>query len=738
MNLKSLNANDSSADAGLSRRYFLLGAGVVSAGLVVGLAIARRNDGSPGPVRAPGATSGPFAPNAFLRIAPDDSVTVVIGKSEMGQGVYTGIAMAIAEELDIDPQRVAVEFAPVNAAFNHPYLPAQFTGGSSSTNTTYEQMRKAGATARAMLLAAAAGEWQTDVSTMTTNDGRVLSADGKRSASYGSLATAAAAVAVPTDVTLKDPAAFRYIGKHQRRLDSPLKVDGRARFGCDVKLPDMLVAVVARAPVIGATLARFDERAARATPGVVDVKQVPTGVAVYATNTWAAQRGREALLADWNDSPNAGFSTDALRVEYRQLLARGGKVARNVGDVRAALKSAKRSIDVEYELPYLAHACMEPLNCVAKVDADRCEIWVGTQMQSMERDLVANMLGLPAEQVALHTTFLGGGFGRRGNPAADYVLEGVQVAQAMLGRPVKTIWTREDDMRGLWYRPFVMARVRAAIDVRGMPVAWGESIVSQPVIKASAFAKFAVKEDGIDPSTIEGTADMPYSIANFGVDIDDGNPTIPIQWWRSVGHSHGAFVVESVLDELAHLGQQDPLTLRRKLLTEKPRHLAVLNAAAAMASWGKEAPAGRSRGLALHESFGSIVAQVAEVSVTGRQVRVHRVWCAIDCGRAVNPDGVVAQMESGIVYGLSAALSGQITVENGRPVQGNFDTYPVLRMNEMPAISVQIISSNAPMGGAGEPGTPPIAPAVCNAIFAATGQRIRRLPISASLRALGS
>ena len=728
------NPNDPATDSSLTRRYFLLGAGVVGAGLVVGLTLARRSNGQSAATGSPAATDGtPFTPNAFLRVAPDDSVTVVIGKSEMGQGVYTGFAMTLAEELDVDPQRVRVEFAPVDPAFNNPFLPAQFTGGSNSTFSTYEQLRQAGATARAMLLAAAANTWQIDVATLTTNNGRVRSADGKHDSSYGSLANMAAAMTLPTEVALKDPAAFKYIGKYQRRLDSPVKVDGQAVFGADVRLPDMLIALVARAPVIGATVARFDEGAARAIPGVVDVKQVPTGVAVYATNTWAAQRGREALQTQWNDSPNAAFSTDKLRAEYRQLLAQRNNVAKNTGDVTTTLQSAKQKIDVEYELPYLAHACMEPLNCVARVDADRCEIWVGTQMQSIERDLVAQLLGLPAEQVTLHTTFLGGGFGRRGNPAADFVLEGVQVAQAMPGRPVKTLWTREDDMRGLWYRPFVMSRVQAAVDAKGKPTAWQQSTISQPVIKASPFAKFAIKADGIDPSSVEGVVDMPYGIANLSVDLHDGNPTIPIQWWRSVGHSHTAFVVESALDELAALGGQDPLEIRRGLLAEQPRHLAVLNAVAKMAKWQSKPPAGRARGIALHASFGSIAAQVAEVSVSDGQVRVHRVWCALVRWSAVSPDGAVAQMESGINYGLSAALTGEITIESGRPIQGNFDTYPIVRINETPTIEVQIVASDGRMGGVGEPGTPPIAPAVCNAIFAATGQRIRRLPISASL-----
>jgi isoquinoline 1-oxidoreductase beta subunit len=673
----------------------------------------------------------PLAPNAFVRIAPDDTVTIIIGKAEMGQGIYTGLPLILAEELDIAPARVAVEFAPVDPAYNHPFIPAQFTGGSMSTVSTYEQLRQAGATARAMLLAAAAQRWRVDVSALRTEDGRVLTADGKSSATYGELADSAAALEVPKNVPLKDPAQFRFIGKPQPRLDNVLKVSGRAQFGLDVDLPNMLVAVVARSPVVGGRLKGFNDSDTRAIPGVVEVRQVPTGVAVYAENTWAAIRGRDALKLLWDEGEHAEFSTNKLRAEYRKRLTQPAYVAKTAGDVPAALRSAAQRIDVEYELPFLAHACMEPLNCVVEVSDDRCEIWAGTQNQSLDRDAAAALLRLPPERVVLHTLFLGGGFGRRANPSSDFVSEAVQVAQALPKRPIKTVWTREDDTRGWWYRPFVMSRVRAGIDAQGVPVAWHQTIVSQPIVKTTPFK--AMVQNDIDPTSIEGAADMPYSMPNLLVDLDDGNPAVPIQWWRSVGHTHTGFVVNSTLDELAALGGTDPVELRRKLLAEKPRHLAVLNAVAEMAGWGSTPPAGRARGVALQESFGSIVAQIAEVSVTGTDVRVHKVWCAVDCGLAVNPDGVVAQMESGIIYGLTAALYGEISIEKGRAVQGNFDTYPMLRMNEAPEIAVHLMNSSGPMGGAGEPGTPPIAPAVTNAIFAATGKRIRRLPVAASL-----
>ncbi len=725
--MSSADTNNSSTDSGISRRHFLVGAGVVGGGLLVGLQLAKRAD-----LQAANAVrQQPLAPNAFVRIAPDDTVTIVIGKSEMGQGVYTGLPVILAEELDVAPTRIGVEFAPVDPAYNHPFIPLQFTGGSMSTLSSYEQLRQAGATARAMLLAAAAQRWRADVATLRTENGRVMSADGKLSATYGELAASAAALEVPKNVALKDPATFQYIGKSQPRLDNVPKVTGSALFGLDVELPNMLIAVVARSPVVGGRLKGFNDSDTRAIPGVVEVRQVPTGVAVYAENTWAAIRGRDALKLLWDEGEHADFSTNKLREEYRKRLARPSLVAKTVGDASGALRSAARRLDAEYELPFLAHACMEPLNCVVEVSDDRCEIWVGTQNQSPDRDAAAAILRLPPERVVLHTLFLGGGFGRRANPSSDFVREAVQVAQALPKRPIKTVWTREDDTRGWWYRPFVMSRVRAGIDTDGLPVAWHQTIVSQPIVKTTPFA--AMVQNNIDPTSVEGASDMPYAMPNLLVDLDDGNPAVPIQWWRSVGHTHTAFVVNSALDELAALGGTDPVDLRRKLLVEKPRHLAVLNAVAEMAGWGSAPPAGRARGVALQESFGSIVAQIAEVSVSGSDVRVHKVWCAVDCGLAVNPDGVVAQMEGGIIYGLTAALYGEITIEKGRAVQGNFDTYPMLRMNESPEIAVRIVNSNGPMGGAGEPGTPTIAPAVTNAIFAATGKRIRRLPIAASL-----
>ncbi len=712
------------APAHIHRRHFLLAGAVVGAGLYVGIRFSERRLGRE-------VSSGEaLQPNAFVRVTQDDTVTVIIGKAEMGQGIYTGLAMAVAEELDVDPGRVKVEMAGADPAFNAPFMPMQFTGGSMSTSTTYQPLREAGATARAMLLAAGAQHWDVDASQLRTENGRVFR--GTKSLSYGQLASAASKLPVPEKVALKDPADFRYLGKPHKRLDAPAKVDGSAKFGIDVRLPGMLYAVIARPPVIGAKLLKLDDDAARAVPGVVDVREIPTGIAVYATNTWAAKRGRDALALDWEEGPNKSFSTDAQRREYRRLVSTPGAIAGQRGDTRNALRGAAKRFDVEYELPYLAHSPMEPLNCVADVREDGCDVWLGTQMQGPDRDAAARVLGMDPSKVTLHSQFLGGGFGRRAQRHSEVVVDAVLVSKAV-GKPVLTTWMREDDVRGMSYRPFVMSRVRGAVDAQGKPVAWHQTIVSQGVLRGGWTDGFIPKGQAFDPSSTEGASDMVYEIPNLLVEAHDAQGHVPVLWWRSVGHSHTGFTVNCALDELAALGGQDPLEMRRELLAGKPRHLAVLNAVAEASQWAAGAPAGRGRGVALHESFGSIVAEVAEVSVDGADVRVHEVWCAIDCGFAANPSGVVAQMESAINYGLTAALYGEITFTDGRVDQSNFHDYQILRMHEAPRIHVTIVNSGERMGGAGEPGTPPIAPAVANAIYAATGKRIRRLPIAKNI-----
>lgn len=717
----------SDASPRMDRRNFII-AGAIATGVAVGVYVGKRRfDLGDDAAAASGRT---LQPNAYVRVAPDDSVTVVIGKSEMGQGIYTGIAMALAEELDVDPARVKVEFAGADPAFNVPFAPVQFTGGSMSTSTTYMQMREAGARVRAMLVAAAAEKWKVDPANLRTENGVVY--DGSRKLTYGRLADAAADQPIPEKVTLKDPAQFRYLGKPRKRLDSPAKVDGSAKFGLDMRVPGMLFAVVARPPVVGAKVRRIDDTAARAVSGVVDVKEIPAGIVVYATNTWAAKRGREALKVDWNEGANRVFSTENQRREYRQLLRRTGEVARDSGDTRKALASAAKSIDVEYELPYLAHSPMEPLNCLADVRADGVDLYLGTQMQSPDRDAVARVLGVDPSTVKMHIAFLGGGFGRRAQKFSEAAVDAALASKA-IGKPVLVTQTREDDVAGLYYRPFVVSRVRAGVDADGKPIAWHQSVASQGVLRNGPFDGFIPKGQKWDPTTVEGINDMPYGIPNLFVDVHEGNSPVPVLWWRSVGHSQTGFTVNCAMDELAVLAGQDPVEMRRKLLADKPRHRAVLDAVAGMSNWAGGAPQGRGRGVAMQESFGSIVAEVAEVSVEDNQVKVHKVWCAIDCGFAANPSGVIAQMESGINYGLSAALHGEITFANGRVEQSNFHDYQILRIDEAPEIEVRIIDSGEQMGGAGEPGTPPIAPAVANAIFAATGKRIRKLPISKNL-----
>jgi isoquinoline 1-oxidoreductase beta subunit len=553
--------------------------------------------------------------------------------------------------------------------------------------------------------------------------GFVVHGPSGRRLSYGTLAQAAAALPVPEEVRLKDPSEWKVLGRPRRRLDTPEKTDGSARFGIDVGRPGLLTAVIARPPVFGAKRKGFDPAKAESVPGVRAVVAVDAGVAVVADGFWAAQQGREALEVSWDEGGLATLSTDGLREEFARLAATPGAVARKDGDAEAVLAKAARHIEATYEVPYLAHAPMEPLNCVAEVGPDRCEVWTGTQFQTVDRDAAARAAGLPPEKVRLHTAFLGGGFGRRGNPASDFVTEAVQVAKAV-GRPVKVIWTREDDVRGGYYRPMWYDRIAAALDERGLPLAWRHTIVGQSILAGTPFA-----QGDVDATSVEGAKDLPYAVPNVLVDLHSPSLAIPVLWWRSVGHSHTAFVVEGFIDELAHAAGKDPYDYRRGLLGAQPRLLGVLDRAAGKAGWGEALPEGRARGIAVHASFGSFAAQVAEVSVEKGRVRVHRVVCAVDCGRFVNPDTIEAQMESGIAYGLSAVLHGEITFRNGRVRQGNFDDYPVLRLREMPRVEVHLVASGEAPGGVGEPGVPPIAPAVVNAVYAATGKRLRRLPI---------
>ena len=671
--------------------------------------------------------SDSFALNPFVSIAADGTVTVTVNKSEMGQGVYTSLPMLVAEELECALGAIRVEPAPVDPVYNHTIFPFQVTGGSTSVSSEWDRMRRAGADAREKLIAAAAAAWDVDRSRCRAEAGAVVHPGGER-IGYGQLAQKAASMSVPADVPLKDPTAFTIVGMPTRRLDSPEKVDGRAVFGIDAVIPGALTSVIARPPVFGAKVKSFNAEKALAVPGVRDVVAAGSGVAVVAEAFWPANLGRRALEVEWDEGPLARLSTTAMREDYQSRARTPGVVARKAGDVEACFAKALKQVEAEYELPYLAHAPMEPLNCLVDLRNGECEIWTGTQFQTVDREAAARVAGVDAERVKIHTTFLGGGFGRRANPQSDFVVEAVQVAKAV-GKPVKVIWTREDDMKGGYFRPMAYHRMRAALDSDRNLVAWRHTLVSQSIMKGSPFEALMMG-DAIDETSVEGAKDLPYAIPNVLVDLHTTDVGVPVQWWRSVGHSHTAFAVETFIDEVAHEAGKDPYELRRALLESSPRHRGVLDLAAEKAGWGRPLSEGRGRGIAVHSSFGSFVATVAEASVgPDGKVRVHRVVCAIDCGMVVNPLTIEAQMEGAIVMGLSAALYGEITLKDGHVEQGNFTDYPILSIGEMPLVEVYIVSSKEAPSGVGEPGVPPVAPALSNAIFAATGKRIRCLPI---------
>jgi isoquinoline 1-oxidoreductase beta subunit len=707
----------------ISRRDFLKAGALLGGGLVLGVSLPSAAQAAK---QAPKTESASL--NAFVRIGTDDFVTIVVNHSEMGQGVYTSLPMLVNEELDADWAKIRLEAAPVDPAYNHTAFGMQMTGGSSSVLSEYDRLRQMGAAAREMLIAAAAKQWKEDPSTCRVEKGKVFHTSGK-SLSYGKLAKRAAAMPVPQDVKLKDPSRYTIIGKPMRRLDTPEKVNGAARFGLDVSLPGMLTAVIARPPMFGATIKSVKDEKARAVPGVKAVAQVPSGVAVVAKDFWSAKKGRDALEIAWDEGPLAALSTAGMREQYAELAKTPGLAAKKEGDVDSALAKAVEKLSAEYEVPYLAHATMEPLNCTVDLKRNSCEIWTGTQFQTADRKAAAEVAGLKPEQVKVHTMYLGGGFGRRANPANDFVKEAVHVAKAAKA-PVKVIWTREDDTRGGYYRPMWYDRIAAGLDETGGPIAWKHTIVGQSIIAGTPFESAMVK-NGIDEASTEGAVDLPYAVPNLLVDLHSPKTGVPVLWWRSVGHSHTAFVVESFIDELAHAAGKDPYEYRKGLLAGHARHLGVLDLAAGKAGWGTPVPSGRARGIAVHESFGSFIAQVAEVSVNpAGRIRVHKVVCAVDCGKYVNPDTIRAQMESGVVFGLSAALHGAITLKDGRVEQSNFHDYPILRLGEMPEVEVHIVESKEKSGGIGEPGVPPIAPAVANAVFALTGKRIRRLPMT--------
>jgi isoquinoline 1-oxidoreductase beta subunit len=709
--------------ANFSRRVFLKTSAIAAGGLVVGFVV-------PGARRLAFAQAAPAdklpPPNAFLHVGRDGRITVLLAHSEMGQGIWTALPMLIAEELDADWAMIRVEHAPAAPVYAHTAFGMQMTGGSTSTWSEFDRYRRVGALARALLVEAASQRFGVKAAQCRTEQGVVIA--GRKRARYGELADAAAKLPTPTSVTLKDPKDWKIIGKPMKRLDTPEKITGRATFGMDVRFDGLLTAVVARPPVFGGKAKTVDAGKARAVPGVRAVVEVPSGVAVIGDHFWAANRGREALAIDWELGSNATLDSERLREELQRLARTEGAPAAQAGDVAGAMTKAVRSIEAEYYVPYLAHAPMEPVNCTVRIGADKCEIWTGTQFQTLDQRVAAEITGLKPEQVEVHTVFLGGGFGRRATPTSDFVREAVHVAKAA-GRPVKTVWTREDDLQGGYYRPAYVHRARIGLGADGLPVAWTHTIAGQSIIAGTPMEPMLMKS-GIDPTSVEGISDSPYldGVAARRVDLHSPQFGIPVLWWRSVGHSHTAFVMESLIDELARDGDRDPVEYRRMLLKGHPRHLGVLNLAVEKARWGAPLPKGRARGVAVHESFGSFVAQVADVSVADG-IRVHRVVCALDCGIAVNPETIAAQMESGIAFGLSAALHSALHFEKGRVQEANFDRYRILRLNEMPMVEVHIVPSRKKPGGVGEVAVPPIAPAVANAVAALTGQRLRELPL---------
>jgi len=706
----------------MERRDFLQVTGTIGAGLVIGFRIPNRRG------------VAPFAPNAWLQVGTDDVVTLTVDKSEMGEGNHTALAMLIAEELDADWTKVKLGPVPENPAA---WSRRMSTGGSTSVRTSWDILRKAGATARAMLVTAAAQTWGAEPSACSTANGVVSHTGTSYRLTYGALAQKAATLPVPENAPLKDPKDFRLLGKATHRLDTPSKVNGTAQFGIDVRMPGMLVASIERSPVFGGKVKTFDATRAKAMPGVRHVVQLDgmswigtsgawavgteSGVAVIADTYWQAVEGRRTLQITWDEGPNAALGD--IPGKLAASASQTGVTARKDGDAAAALTSAAKKVDAVYEVPFLHHATMEPMNCTAHVRADGCDVWAPTQNQTRAQEVAAEAAGLPKEKVRIHTTLLGGGFGRR--LESDFVVEAVRLSKAA-GAPVKVIWSREDDTKHGFYRPATYNRMAAGLDAQNKPVAWTHHIVAPPIL-----IKFGPLQDGIDRTLIDGASDVPYAFPNVFVDqVAADLPGIPLGFWRSVGASQNAFVVESFMDELAAAAARDPYDFRRELLQAKPRHLRTLELAATKAGWGTPLPAGRARGIALAEWEPTTCAEVAEVSVApDGTVRVHRVVCAVDCGPVVNPDTIAAQMQGGVVFGLSAALYGEITVENGRVKQGNFNDYPVLRMPEMPVVEVHIVPSTDALGGIGEPSVPPTAPAVCNAIFAATGKRIRKLPI---------
>ncbi|MCG6969428.1 MAG: xanthine dehydrogenase family protein molybdopterin-binding subunit [Gammaproteobacteria bacterium] len=719
----------------LSRRQFVAGTVSTGGGLLLGIAIGGCDQSSSGKAllrkiaaENPASADIGFLPSVFLRITPDDKVTIMLPSSEMGQGVATALPMLIAEELAAQWNKIEIQFAPAHKAFANPNHSRQLTGGSQSIRGFWQPLREAGAAAREMLIQAAALTWQVDRQECSARQSTVWHKATDRHLRFGELVDKAASLDVPDKVVLKSPQQFTLIGQPQPRLDIPHKVTGEAVFGIDVQIPDMLIACVARSPVLGAKLKSFDAGAAKTIAGVREVIAIDSGVAVVASHFWAAKKGCEALQIQWQASEHASLSSQSINSDFKAQVD-NAKTVRTIGDVEKALASGSKRINAIYEAPYLAHACMEPMNCTAHVQDDRCDVWVPTQAQGASQAVAAKITGLATDQVFVHTTYLGGGFGRRGE--TDFVADAVQIAKTV-NQPVKVLWTREQDTQHDFYRPASYNQLQAAVNDDGWPVAWSHAMVSQSILKRLVPLP-AILLRGVDPTSIEGTAHLPYTLPNFQLRYAMAPSPVPVGFWRSVGHSQNGFIVESFLDEIAVLGGKDPLELRLYLLKDQPRYLQVLQLAADKARWHEPPPEGRHRGIAIVHSFDSYVAQVAEISLTGKpgaqSVRVHKMVCAVDCGIIVNPDIVTAQVESAVIYGLTAALYGTISFADGRVQQSNFHDYPLLRQHESPVIEVHLMNNTEAPGGVGEIGVPPVAPAVANAVFAATGKPVRRLPI---------
>ncbi|HET6388236.1 xanthine dehydrogenase family protein molybdopterin-binding subunit [Hyphomicrobium sp.] len=726
MNMRAIFAMSEPKAPEASRRTFLKISGGAGAGLILGLA-------APAAFRVSDAAAaeGPLAPNPFVRIAPDNTVTVIIKHLDKGQGAATGLATLVAEELDASHDQIRTDFAPADAEkYKNFIFGVQGVGGSTGLSNSYEQYRKAGAIARAMLVAAAAKEWGVDASTIAVKGG-VVSTPSGLSATFGELADKAAMLPVPADAPLKDPKSFQFIGKPFPRVDSPIKVKGQAKYTIDHQSDDMLVVTIVRPPLFGAKLKSYDASEAEKIKGVVKVLQIPQGVAILATSTWPALKAQRVVKATWDDSQAEKRSSSEIIAAYKTKLDQKGAIAKSVGNAEDGFKGAAKVIEVDFEFPYLAHAPMEPMNCVIRFDGKSAEIWTASQLQTADHATACGILNLKPENVQLHTVWAGGSFGRRAIADCHFVREACEVAKAY-GKPVpiKVIWTREDDVQGGWYRPIYVHRIKAGLDQAGNIVAWRHRIVGQSILAGTPFEKMMVK-DGVDATSVEGASTLPYAIPNLEVDLHTEKVGVPVLWWRSVGATHTAHATEHMIDVLAKEAGKDPVDFRLAMLKDHPRHAGVLKLAAEKAGWGQPAPAGIMRGVALHESFGSFVANIADVRLRDDgTIKVERVVCALDCGVAVNPDVVKAQMEGGLGYGLGAALKGAITLKDGTVEQTNFDGYDVLRISEMPHVDVHIVPSAEKPSGVGEPGTPVVLPAVANALLWGTGVRSTVMPLN--------